>query len=406
MTFTAIQKEALQLLSGEASDVLLYGGARSGKSLVICAWMIRMATRHPGSWWLIARLRFNHARSSIWQQTFIPLLKSQVPRQFWDENKSDVLVNFVNGSTVYLGGFDERERIEKLLGHEYLGIYLNEVSQISWQATELAHTRLAQKIGEVKPKAIYDCNPPAPNHWSHRYFIDHKHPVTEKPLREKVGHLLMNPEHNRVNLPNGYIENTLGSLAGPARARFLLGEWARPAGTIFEDFTAENITKEIPDCERYVVGVDLVTYAAVLVGLQRRRKKGRSTWYAYVIDEWGRIGGIAAEANEAIIARWGTYGYQAILDHNLGKAGIREFAQSRLAVKGPGSVEAGIALLQRMFRNGELLVHPKCTTLRYELDNYHRDEFGQIIAEDDHHIAGLRMALYTTLGARREIEVY
>lgn len=407
LKFTDRQKQALQLLGQDYTDILLVGGSQSGKSLVYCAWIIRMVTRWPGLRCLIGRLKYDHAKSSIWTQTLLPLLKAQVPQQLWKENKTDPCnIQFVNGSWILLGGFDENERMEKILGHSYHIIYFNEISQLAWKTVDILWPRLSQVIGDLVPKALYDCNPPPRSHWCFSFFIKKKHPVSKKSTKKKIAYLRMNPIHNRENLPTGYIENTLGSLTGNARRRFLQGRFPRPEKGIFKKFTKKNILKDIPACERYIVGVDLITYAAVLIGLQRQRKKDKIVWQAYVLDEWGQDNATASEANQAIMGRWEQYRYQAIIDHNLGKAGTREFVNSRLADKKPGSVEAGIALLQRMFENNELFVHQKCITLIYELEMYHRDDFGRIVAKNDHYIAALRMALFTTLGTKREIEVY
>jgi hypothetical protein len=93
-----------------------------------------------------------------------------------------------------------------------------------------------------------------------------------------------------------------------------------------------------------------------------------------------------------------------LIDHNLGRAGTREFDRSKLADKGQGSVEAGIVQMQTAMHNGDFFVSRKCKVLHYELENYHRDDTGAVVKLDDHHIDATRMVVYTAIRKRKEIQ--
>jgi len=163
-------------MQGTTPNIFLYGGARSGKSYVIALYIILSSLQYAGLRTLVARFRFNQAKTSIWMQTIMEILQQMKCRRLWHENRTDYYIQFENGSEIWLGGFDEKERTEKLLGHEYSMVYFNEISQISYDAVELGLTRLARKVGDFKNKAFYDCNPPSPLHWSHRLFIEGVNP--------------------------------------------------------------------------------------------------------------------------------------------------------------------------------------------------------------------------------------
>jgi hypothetical protein len=75
---------------------------------------------------------------------------------------------FPNGSQVWFGGLDDKDRTEKILGLEFATVLLNEVSQISLAARNLIVTRLAQNVEGLALKCYYDCNPPVSTHWYHR----------------------------------------------------------------------------------------------------------------------------------------------------------------------------------------------------------------------------------------------
>jgi len=99
----------------EVTRVLLYGGSRSGKSFIIIYIIIVRALRCAGSRHAILRFRFNHAKQSLWYDTIPKVLKVKFPDLTYTENKSDWFIEFPNGSQIWLGGLDDKDRTEKIL---------------------------------------------------------------------------------------------------------------------------------------------------------------------------------------------------------------------------------------------------------------------------------------------------
>lgn len=402
------QREALQLLNGPQPYVLLDGGSRSGKTRIIIERMVRWGLRFPRLRMFAGRKRRQHAKDSLWSETIAEVLSTydQASQyKLYRLERSELVVELVNGSLLYVGGFDDKDRIEKILGREFGVIYLNECSEIDYSVFKLARTRLAQVIdGFPVPKLICDANPPAPTHWIHRLFYEGVDPDTLEPLPDAGDfcQLQMNPVHNREHLSEAYLRS-LDNLPKAERRRFRDGEYVKPAGAIYGEFSRNrHVFTEDVECETYLVGVDLITYAAVLIGLKRYVREGpdgpEERRRAYALDEYSGIGMTAGEVNSEIVGRWERHHYLAYIDHNLGEAGTREFAHSELADKGPGSLEAGINLVRQMVANDELIVHARCTNLLFEMENYRRDERGSIVKENDHFCDALRMPLFSRLG--------
>ena len=226
---TAKQDEAGALLAGPASNIMLRGGSRSGKTFMLVRAIIIRAADVPGSRHAIFRLRRNQVRSAIWQDTLPKVLSLCFSRLEVEFNQADLIATLSNGSTIVLAGLDDKERVEKILGTEYSTLYFNEASQIPWKSIELARTRLAQNSGLVL-KTFYDCNPPSKLHWSYQIFRAKLKPNSREPLPnpDDYAELLMNPVDNIANLPPGYFE-ILGSLSELQRLRFERGEWASDA---------------------------------------------------------------------------------------------------------------------------------------------------------------------------------
>lgn len=270
MSLTAKQREAREILSSLAVYIMLFGGSRSGKTFLIVRQIVTRAMKAPGSRHAILRFRFNHLKASIIADTFPKVMVKCFPDVEWHLDKSDWFVKLPNGSEIWFGGLDDKERTEKILGMEFATIYLNECSQISWEAAQTAITRLAQLvmvlIKDAEPsklalKMFFDCNPPSKAHWTYRLFVERVDPETRKPM-ERPGDYVsfqMNPEDNAENLAEGYLDK-LRALSKRLQKRFLRGEFADATpNQLFHDEDIDKwrvIDGKIPEFVRVVVGVD------------------------------------------------------------------------------------------------------------------------------------------------------
>lgn len=255
------QEEAVRLTGGEAMHVLLYGGSRSGKTFVHCRSIAVRAMRAAQSRHVLLRFRFNHIKESIVLDTWPKMMSLCFPEVKGNLNKSDWFYTFPNGSEVWFGGLDDKDRTEKILGKEFATIAFNEVSQISWGAVEMAHTRLAQKTS-LKLRALYDENPPKKGHWSYRLFIEKVNPIDKTALANQGNYVAMrlNPEDNRDNLPGEYL-STLRNLSGERKRRFYDGEFGDDAANaLFSDSTFDRNRalgqNDLPQFLRVIVAVD------------------------------------------------------------------------------------------------------------------------------------------------------
>ena len=267
---TARQDQAQVYLAGTAIHIMLFGGSRSGKTFLLVRNVVLRALKAPNSRHAIFRFRLNALKSSIMMDTFPKVMRVAFPGVEYDMNKSDFYVAYTNGSEIWFGGLDDSDRTEKILGMEFVSIYLNETSQIPLGSRNLAVTRLAQSVDqEIKgksakpltPRMYYDCNPPSKAHWSYRMFVEKRDPETKKALLdpENYVHFQMNPEDNIENLSAGYVD-TLKNMSARYQKRFYRGEFAD--ATPNQLFNEDDIEKwrvmggELPDFVRVVVAVD------------------------------------------------------------------------------------------------------------------------------------------------------
>lgn len=270
MNLTAKQKDALRLLGSDAQHIMLFGGSRSGKTFLIVRGICVRALKADGSRHAILRFRFNAVKASIILDTFPKVMKLCFPGVEYKLDKQDWIAHLPNGSQIWFGGLDDKERTEKILGMEFATIYLNECSQIPKSSRDLAVTRLAQSCvtktadGLERPLALkmyYDCNPPTKGHWTYGLFVQKVDPDTKKPLANAASYACMqiNPEDNIDNLPSGYLD-TLRGLSARLQKRFLKGEYSDDnPNALFPDSVIDrwrHLVGDIPDFQRVVIGVD------------------------------------------------------------------------------------------------------------------------------------------------------
>src|SRR6267154_2369512 len=234
--FTVKQDEAMTLLSGDSTHILLDGGSRSGKTFLLTRAVVVRGLKAPESRHAIVRFRFNHVMASIVQDTFPKMMGLCFPELNYKIDKRDWFAWLPNDSQIWFAGLDDKERTEKVLGLEFSTLFLNEISQIPYSSRNIAVTRLAQKVMQkvngrpdqlLKLRMLYDCNPPPKGHWSYLLFHKKIDPETKQQLPNPADYaaMQMNPQDNVENQAPGYID-TLKSLSTRLQKRFLLGEYA------------------------------------------------------------------------------------------------------------------------------------------------------------------------------------
>lgn len=326
MKLTDRQLEAQAILAGPATHCMLFGGSRSGKTFLLTRNICMRALKAPKSRHAILRFRFNAVKASVVMDTFPKVMALAFPGVKYTLSKTDWFAEFDNGSQIWFGGLDDKERAEKILGMEFVTIYLNEASQIPKNSRDIAVTRLAQQVDQaikgsearpLKPRMLYDCNPPSKAHWTYKLFVEKRDIDTKKPIEhpEDFAFFQINPMDNAENVSAGYLE-TLQGLSTRLQKRFLRGEFAEATPNAL--FSDELIDKwrvtdgKLPDMVRIVVAVDPSgagdvdnadndAIGIMVVGLG-------TDGVCYVIEDltvkagpatWGRIVGDAYERHEA-----------------------------------------------------------------------------------------------------------
>jgi predicted phage terminase large subunit-like protein len=258
------QVKALKLFASPARFCLLYGGSRSGKTFLTCWAIITRALRAPNSKHLIVRQEASSARSAIMRgnlATLSVVIRTCFPGLTYTNNEVFGYLTLYNGAEIWVGGISDPKAMEKLLGNEYVSIFVNEASEVRWAAFTLLRSRLAQVVldndGDVLPQKFYcDLNPTTRQHWTYKVWQDLIDPEDESKLNpDQFGFEIVNPYDNLANLSGDYIAD-LEALPARARKRFLSGEYIEDVEDALWRRKMIHKTQNVPDLQRIVVAVD------------------------------------------------------------------------------------------------------------------------------------------------------
>jgi len=287
------QKQAVALIL-ENRYTLLYGGSRGGKTFAEIYFIVVAALQCPSTW-LVARRYAKDVKESIWKRTLKDVLLGFGLKYNKDykTNEQDMDLKFPNGSVIKCAGLDDKERVDKILGTEFTGIFLNESQDIPWYTVRTLRTRLSEKNAFTQKwgnKLICDLNPTSSSHWTHRLFLEHVDPETLEPVKfpERYVSLQVSPYDNEENLSKEYIEAELESLSGEARKRFLLGEYSEVSE--LQVFNPVNYFKDADFFKwasgrenevRFVAGLDIGYEDADALSVIAYIDGDESTWLVY-----------------------------------------------------------------------------------------------------------------------------
>jgi phage terminase large subunit-like protein len=258
---TPKQELVQQLLRSPQRHTLLVGGSRSGKTSLLVREIGQRALHSGNSRHAILRLRANAARTAIALDTLPKIFRLCFPHDSFKHHRTEGYFSLKNGSEIWIGGLDDQERVEKILGKEYATILLNECSQIPYASVLVALTRLAQVAQGLTQAAYYDLNPVSKGHWTNVLFGEKRDPITRLPLDnpDDYARIFLNPGDNAANLTKEYLDS-LARLPERQRKRFFEGVYIDDLdGALFSyEVIARARVAEfaLARCRRIVVAVD------------------------------------------------------------------------------------------------------------------------------------------------------
>lgn len=266
-----LQQSAIDLVQrSTATNLLFYGGGRSGKSIVISYIILMRAMAAPGSRHGIFRRTATACRDTLFDLAFRKACELTYGRDFLNNPKNcsiksiDMTITLANGSVISFGGLEEHNR-DRILGQEFETIWLNEATEFDYSdyvflMSRLSGVTLTSTGRPMRPLMFTDLNPDLKTHFTFRCWIEKINPARNVPLRDPTNwdSLQMNLAEDATHVSSSYREGLMDGSDADIQ-RFVSGYWRdeREHSLFRPSVVNQHRIADAPsDLRRIVVAVD------------------------------------------------------------------------------------------------------------------------------------------------------
>ena len=372
---------------------VFYGGAGSGKSYFVMQKIILKALDSQRKV-LIVRKVGATLKESVWSLTLELIHTGGLTPTVKQINKSDLTIEFLNGSVLLFKGLDDSEKIKSING--ITDIVIEEATEITLDDFTQLNLRLRSKKPNNQIHLMF--NPVSKANWVYKYFFETKPDncvIVQTTYRD-------NP-----HLPKEYVDS-LHALENKNPAYYKIyvrGEFATLDKLVF------------PVIHKRIISEDELTDAWFWAGMDFGYTNDPTaiTWGyynpvqndLYITGEYDKIGMTNDVIAETLVSL-GLSKEKIVADSaepksitELRNLGIKRIIAS---VKGADSVKNGIDRMQRC----NIIIDERCTKTIEEFENYtwQKDKktgeyINQPVDSYNHHIDSIRYGIQTVINKKR-----
>ena len=310
-------------------------------------------------------------------------------RQNRSENKLVVIDPQGRKNTYYLFGGQDESAAALIQGITLAGVLLDEAAVMPRSFLEQACARCSREGA----KLWFSCNPEGPEHWFYRHWVCK---AQEKNLLRLHFTMQDNP-----GLSQQVRQRYSRLYTGIFYRRFVLGQWCRAEGLVYEFDPEKHVTRQLPPKGRYFISVDYGTQNPFSAGLWcvTGEQAVRLREFYYNGRERGRMM-TDTEYADALEELAGDYPVEKVVIDPSAASFIAELRRrGRFRVRrARNPVLPGIQLVARYLRQGKLLVGAGCKEAIREFSLYRWQETGDApCKENDHAMDEIRYFAATVL---------
>ena len=372
---------------------VFYGGAGSGKSYFVMQKIILKALDSQRKV-LIVRKVGATLKESVWSLTLELIHTGGLTPAVKQINKSDLTIEFLNGSVLLFKGLDDSEKIKSING--ITDIVIEEATEITLDDFTQLNLRLRSKKPNNQIHLMF--NPVSKANWVYKYFFE------AKPDNCVI---VQTTYKDNPHLPKEYVDS-LHALENKNPAYYKIyvrGEFATLDKLVF------------PVIQKRIISEDELTDAWFWAGMDFGYTNDPTaiTWGyynpvqndLYITGEYDKIGMTNDVIAETLISL-GLSKEKIVADSaepksitELRNLGIKRIIAS---VKGADSVKNGIDRMQRC----NIIIDERCTKTIEEFENYtwQKDKktgeyINQPVDSYNHHIDSIRYGIQTVINKKR-----
>lgn len=360
------------------------GSAGSGKSYFLTQRIIIRCCSEPIRF-VVCRRYGTTLRNSVFA-LFKEVLDKWQLTQYVKIRETDMSISFPNGSQIILLGLDEETKLLSLANIS--GVWIEEAFEVPKNLVEQLNLRMR---GQAANQQIWlSWNPISKHNWLYNFTVENPPESSTYIHSTYKDNIFLSAEYVAA-LEELYIRN-------PQKARvFCDGEWGIDAdGLVFQNFKVEDFNHAAIKGQ-LLVGLDFgfvndisALVASIMVEEEKR---------IYIFKEYGATNKTNADLVNIISALG--FNKSVIIADSAEPKSIAEIKAAGIqkikpCTKGQDSIIHGIQKLQ----NYEIVIHPSCTGIITEFENYtwQKDKNTDIyinkpIDDFNHYIDALRYSL-------------
>lgn len=372
---------------------VFYGGAGSGKSYFVMQKIILKALDSQRKV-LIVRKVGATLKESVWSLTLELIHTGGLTPAVKQINKSDLTIEFLNGSVLLFKGLDDSEKIKSING--ITDIVIEEATEITLDDFTQLNLRLRSKKPNNQIHLMF--NPVSKANWVYKYFFE------TKPDNCVI---VQTTYKDNPHLPKEYVDS-LHALENKNPAYYKIyvrGEFATLDKLVFPVIHKRIISEDELKDAWFWAGMDFGYTndpTAITWGYYNPAQND-----LYITGEYDKIGMTNDVIAETLISL-GLSKEKIVADSaepksitELRNLGIKRIMAS---VKGADSVKNGIDRMQRC----NIIIDERCTKTIEEFENYtwQKDRktgeyINQPVDSYNHHIDSIRYGIQTVINKKR-----
>lgn len=372
---------------------VFYGGAGSGKSYFVMQKIILKALDSQRKV-LIVRKVGATLKESVWSLTLELIHTGGLTPAVKQINKSDLTIEFLNGSVLLFKGLDDSEKIKSING--ITDIVIEEATEITLDDFTQLNLRLRSKKPNNQIHLMF--NPVSKANWVYKYFFE------TKPDNCVI---VQTTYKDNPHLPKEYVDS-LHALENKNPAYYKIyvrGEFATLDKLVFPVIHKRIISEDELKDAWFWAGMDFGYTndpTAITWGYYNPVQND-----LYITGEYDKIGMTNDVIAETLVSL-GLSKEKIVADSaepksitELRNLGIKRIIAS---VKGADSVKNGIDRMQRC----NIIIDERCTKTIEEFENYtwQKDRktgeyINQPVDSYNHHIDSIRYGIQTVINKKR-----
>ena len=256
-----IAYEALK--DSETKFVVFGGGAGSGKSWLLCEWLMVNCIAYPNTRWFVARNELTRLMASTYI-TFTKVCKHHKVNG-WKLNGQYHFIEFDNGSRIDLLDVKKNPSdpfYERFGSTEYTGGALEEAGEIDFLAFDVLKSRIGRHYNKeysINPKMLITCNPK--KNWLYQYVYK---PNQEGKLPKEFKFIQALYKDNPFTAEQ-YGEQLASIKDKTMKERLMFGNWEyenNPLALMTYDTIVDIFTNTVEGSDKLFISCDAARYGA------------------------------------------------------------------------------------------------------------------------------------------------